>query len=220
MTPTTPEQARELADTRIHASPIACALRSLADQVEALTTESNETRQKLMESDLMAECTTMLRSDLIEAGIVDKTVPPMMLTESIMRHIQTLKAECVAADKLIRENLAERDSLRAELQIKSAECDLFQRGCDIRDAALDQLKKQEPVEYQLLILGERWTHCTKFLYDKSSDRTIVRALYIAPGAQPAEIEALRADEERSETCPECFSRDCNGECSGDGAMGD
>ena len=53
------------------------------------------------------------------------------------------------------------------------------------------LEDAEPVEYQILILGKRWTHCTKELYDKSEDRTIVRALYTSPQAAqtPAALES-------------------------------
>lgn len=40
--------------------------------------------------------------------------------------------------------------------------------------------EQEPVEYQILILGERWTHCAKAIYDLSPDRSTVRALYTRP----------------------------------------
>ena len=39
---------------------------------------------------------------------------------------------------------------------------------------------QEPVEYQMLILGGRWTHCAKHIYDAAADKSIVRALYTAP----------------------------------------
>jgi hypothetical protein len=39
---------------------------------------------------------------------------------------------------------------------------------------------QEPVEYQMLILGGRWTHCAKHVYDAVADKSIVRALYTTP----------------------------------------
>ena len=47
--------------------------------------------QKISENELMAECTVMLRNDLIEAGIVDYFVPPMMLTEAILGYISKLR---------------------------------------------------------------------------------------------------------------------------------
>lgn len=86
-------------------------------EIEALTTERDEARQKFNQADLMAECTTMLRDDLIEAGIVDKTVPPMMLTEAIMRYVQTLTAERDALQAAIKQQLSDMgrqaDDLRA-----------------------------------------------------------------------------------------------------------
>ena len=36
----------------------------------------------------------------------------------------------------------------------------------------------EPVEYQIKILGDRWTHCAKHLYDPNNPAT--RALYTHP----------------------------------------
>lgn len=48
-------------------------------------------------------------------------------------------------------------------------------------AALVKLTEgQEPVEYQLLVLGSRWAHCSKQLYENSQDRSVVRALYTLP----------------------------------------
>jgi hypothetical protein len=37
--------------------------------------------------------------------------------------------------------------------------------------------RREPDETQILIRGERWTHCSKELYQMSHDRSVVRALY-------------------------------------------
>lgn len=45
-------------------------------------------KQRAQEAELMAECTTMLRNDLIEAGVIDASVPPMMLTEAILGALQ------------------------------------------------------------------------------------------------------------------------------------
>ena len=55
-------------------------------------------RQKISENELMAECTVMLRDDLIEAGIIDKTVPPMMLTEAILRYASALRKDAERLD--------------------------------------------------------------------------------------------------------------------------
>lgn len=44
--------------------------------------------------------------------------------------------------------------------------------------AIAEAEKQEPVEYQIKILGERWTHCAKHIYDPSNPNT--RALYTHP----------------------------------------
>ncbi len=49
-----------------------------------------ELEQKLAEAEGMGECTLMLRDDLIQAGIIKDTVPPMFLTEAILGHIQAI----------------------------------------------------------------------------------------------------------------------------------
>lgn len=46
-------------------------------------------RQKRQECELMAECMDMVRQDLISLGIIDKSVPPMMLTEAILSAIRS-----------------------------------------------------------------------------------------------------------------------------------
>jgi hypothetical protein len=43
---------------------------------------------------------------------------------------------------------------------------------------------QKPVEYQMLILGGRWTHCAKHIYDAAADKSIVRALYTTLPQRP------------------------------------
>jgi hypothetical protein len=50
----------------------------------------------------------------------------------------------------------------------------------ISDAVTAPQPAQEPVEYQMLILGGRWTHCAKHIYDAAADKSIVRALYTTP----------------------------------------
>jgi hypothetical protein len=59
---------------------------------------------------------------------------------------------------------------------------------------------QEPVEYQMLILGGRWTHCAKHIYD-AADKSIVRALYTTPPKRPW---VGLTDDER-----ECIAEDYN-----------
>lgn len=63
-------------------------------------------------------------------------------------------------------------------------------------AALMQLTQgQEPVEYQLLVLGSRWAHCSKQLYEKSQDRSVVRALYTHPiPSQQEERKPLKREQ--------------------------
>jgi hypothetical protein len=48
----------------------------------------------------------------------------------------------------------------------------------------------EPVEYQMLILGNRWAHCAKHIYDNATDRSIVRALYLYPSPDEPVKESL------------------------------
>lgn len=87
----------------------------------SITKERDDARLSASTNDLMAGCTDVLRTDLIAAGVVDASVPPMMLTEAIMRHIQALNAELELARMKtycasISEIAEERDALKAELQ--------------------------------------------------------------------------------------------------------
>lgn len=59
-------------------------------------------------------------------------------------------------------------------------------------AGLRAMADAEPVEYQILILGQRWAHCAKHIYESSSDKSIVRALYTAP--QRPQWQGLTEDE--------------------------
>jgi hypothetical protein len=43
---------------------------------------------------------------------------------------------------------------------------------------LAKQEQGEPVAYQIKILGERWTHCAKHIYDLNNPNT--RALYTTP----------------------------------------
>lgn len=46
-------------------------------------------RQKRREAEGMAECMDMVRQDLIEAGIIDKSVPPMMVPEAVVSTLRS-----------------------------------------------------------------------------------------------------------------------------------
>jgi len=178
MTHITPQQAREMAGLAMDHGTMAGVVESLANQVDLLaaicgqyersykqderdmvklTAERDDARQKFMASDLMAECTTMLRDDLIEAGIVSDTVPPMMLTEAIMRHVQKLTAErdALKADaeryRWLRFNYAVRKSL--PFPTGSIECCFIaqqndswpdQSAFDDLDCAIDAAIKAAP----------------------------------------------------------------------------
>lgn len=61
-------------------------------------------RQKRMEAELMAECMSMVRDDLIEAGIVDRTVPPMMVPEAVLSAVtRAVAAEREACARVVEE---------------------------------------------------------------------------------------------------------------------
>lgn len=139
-TPTTPERAREIADEMYfadeHEWPIKASrcIKALAAQVEALTAynatrtdelaasvaqcaalaiDRNLWRQKCNASDLMAECTVMLRDDLIEAGIVSASVPAMMLTEAVMAHVSKMTTERDAALKMAADAQQDTSAMQA-----------------------------------------------------------------------------------------------------------
>ena len=62
--------------------------RAAAVEIRRLHASLETERQKRQEAELMAECMDMVRQELIEAGIIDKSVPPMMLPEAIVRAIR------------------------------------------------------------------------------------------------------------------------------------
>ena len=57
----------------------------------ALANVEDSLRERLTMAELMAGCTELLRDDLIAAGVITKDVPPMFLTEAILRFIAGLK---------------------------------------------------------------------------------------------------------------------------------
>ena len=101
--------------------------------------------------------------------------------------LETLESEQVETRRKHREDyealhdaVAERNELRAKLTALEADnianmqtCSGVIKGLQSELAALEG----EPVEYQMLILGKRWTHCAKHIYDAATDRETVRALY-------------------------------------------
>lgn len=61
-------------------------------------------RQSSQESRLMGECMDMVRQDLIDAGVIEKTVPPMMIPEAVARAMgNSVKVEREACRKACRE---------------------------------------------------------------------------------------------------------------------
>jgi hypothetical protein len=61
-----------------------------AARIAELEQKINALKVKAHESEMMAECTVMLRDDLIQAGIINETVPPMFMTEAILGHIRAI----------------------------------------------------------------------------------------------------------------------------------
>jgi len=61
-----------------------------AARIAELEQKINALKVKAHEAEMMAECTVMLRDDLIQAGIIKDTVPPMFMTEAILGHIQAI----------------------------------------------------------------------------------------------------------------------------------
>lgn len=80
-------------------------------------------KQLLRETEAMAECMDMVRQDLITAGVVDKSVPPMMLAEAVIaaQHmaVSTEREACarINADK------SERLGQEAEEALKEGDRD-------------------------------------------------------------------------------------------------
>lgn len=70
-----------------------------AKLVEQKAIESQ--KQTRRETEAMAECMNMVRQDLITAGVVDKSVPPMMLAEAVIAAQQkAVLAERSAIDEM------------------------------------------------------------------------------------------------------------------------
>ena len=54
------------------------------------------------ETEGMAECMALFRQDMIQAGVIDETVPPMFMTEAVMSYIYKLEEQI----KSLKENKA------------------------------------------------------------------------------------------------------------------
>ena len=68
------------------------------------------------------------------------------------------------------------------------------------------IKLPEPVDHQVLILGNRWTHCTPILFEKSSERSIVRALFTEAQLLQAVRDALK---QAAQICVDLAITDCS-----------
>lgn len=82
------------------------------------------------------------------------------------------------------------DAGQAEIDRLQGECNHWRQSYENWHGLAEELRvkikemeEQEPVDYQILILGNRWTHCSKEFYEKAADKGIVRALYTSPGAK-------------------------------------
>lgn len=80
--------------------------------VDELLTHAKQTRR---ETEAMAECMDMVRQDLITAGVVDKSVPPMMLAEAVIAAQQKAVLNCREAIAGICDEVAKRSQEKASL---------------------------------------------------------------------------------------------------------
>ena len=72
-------------------------------------------KQTRRETEAMAECMDMVRQDLITAGVVDKSVPPMMLAEAVIAAQQKAVLNCREAIAGICDEVAKRSQEKASL---------------------------------------------------------------------------------------------------------
>ena len=63
----------------------------MSESKAKLTAEVARLRDLVRNNDMMAECMHMVREDLIAAGIIDKSVPPMMVSDAVCAHIQGIE---------------------------------------------------------------------------------------------------------------------------------
>lgn len=72
-------------------------------------------KQTRRETEAMAECMDMVRQDLITAGVVDKSVPPMMLAEAVIAAQHKAVLNCREAIAGICDEVAKRSQEKASL---------------------------------------------------------------------------------------------------------
>lgn len=80
------------------------------DRIARLVARLEEETQRANSAELMAECTTMLRADLIRAGLMTEAVAPMFMTEAIFSVVAAERR--AAADALARLEAAEKSQWR------------------------------------------------------------------------------------------------------------
>ena len=77
-------------------------------------------RQKRKESEMMAECMDMVRQDLIAAGLVHSSVPPMMLPEAIFSAHHAAVASEREACAQTAERMARLTAAGMDMEIQDA----------------------------------------------------------------------------------------------------
>ena len=92
-------------------SDMVTKIADLTRQLAEVTAERDAARLRSENAEGMAECMDMLRRDLIAAGLIESSVPPMFMTEAILGAIQKAQAR---AKWLEVENANNLDLLRAE----------------------------------------------------------------------------------------------------------
>lgn len=88
--------------------------------VDELLTHAKQTRR---ETEAMAECMDMVRQDLITAGVVDKSAPPMMLAEAVIAAQQKAVSAEREACACINSDKSERLGQEAEEALKEGDHD-------------------------------------------------------------------------------------------------
>ncbi|MYZ41380.1 hypothetical protein [Schauerella aestuarii] len=79
---------------------------TLQMRYEAYRAAYDQARRDNQSNDLMAECMHMVHTDLIAAGVVGESVPPMMVPEAVMRAIGKARREALEEIEAIANELA------------------------------------------------------------------------------------------------------------------
>jgi hypothetical protein len=69
------------------------------DGLAWLASEAERFRLAAMNAEGMAQCMAMLREDMIEAGVIQESVPPMFMTEAILSRIGSRAAADVLSER-------------------------------------------------------------------------------------------------------------------------